>query len=176
MSAHSFISCILFSHSTHQKNCLDIENNHKFMTSEFKYILYVCAYRWVGGLSHPFVSNIARMKNGFPKSPSRIYNRWCEIFFAEICMGVVAENGLKGCVFFAEMSCSYVRMLYFCIFRQRHISKHLSNEYFTLSFSITAHVRQEGRFRIKYIHFSLHLFNFRKTVWRCRSVAIGIEN
>lgn len=119
----------------------------------------MCVEGWEWARPNPSPPNIASMKNGFPKSPSRIYNRWCEIFFAE-CERVVAENWKDVC-----FSQKWVRMFHFYIFRRRHISKHLS-ENISLSFPITAHVHV--RPRIKYIRFSLYLFNFRKTVWRCQ--------
>lgn len=110
MSAHLYI----FYPSGCEKNCLNIENNHKFMISALKYILYIYASR-TGGRP----SDIANMKNGFPKSPSHIYNRWCKTFFGEgrrkiERMCVFAETSLYVC-FIILWGLSISRKIFYCL-------------------------------------------------------------
>jgi hypothetical protein len=124
MSAHSFISCILFSHSTHQKNCLDIENNHKFMTSEFKYILYVCAYGWLVWATPSFLISPA-WKMVFPKVQAASTIDDAKYFSPKYVWGSSQKTDRKD-VCFSQKWAAHTYVCFISVFFGKGISRSIS--------------------------------------------------
>lgn len=138
MSAH-FAFSVSFSITASEKFVLDIENNHKFMTSEFKYILYV----WELGVGCLPPSFRQHEKWFFPKvqAASTIDDVEKYIFIFRRMSGTerVRRRNWKD-VCFSQKWVSFAIIFYrLKIFVRvagvRHISKHLS-ENISLSFGL----------------------------------------
>lgn len=155
--------------------CGATENNHKFVISDSKYILYIYARaggrrrRWVA-CTHPLATSPAWKMVLRPEGPSHsLYNRR-EMQNLSIRRGSSSWRTERMYVFRVGTHGRCVPL-----FSVEAYLRHLFAENILLSSALK-------RARKIYI-FSFHspetriiLFNFAKTVWRCRSVAIEIEN